>query len=101
MTVTRSEIGDGALPETTLPKLTLERSSEIESTGCTSMSTAALVDRLGVDPPEHAADGESALRGAGATAVKSVAFAFVSTHPPPPRTAAVVLLSAGAGPAPS
>jgi hypothetical protein len=100
-TVTRSEIGVGALPEMTLPKLRLERSSEIESVGCTSTSTAALADRLGVDPAEQEVDGERALRGTGATAVKSEAFAFVSLQPPPPRTAAIVLPSAGAGPTPS
>src|SRR5438128_3158436 len=98
MTVTRSEIAVGALPETTLPKLRLVRSSEIDSTGCTSTSTAALADTLGGAPAEQDVAGDSALRGAGATAVKSVAFAFVSLQPPPARSAAVVLLSAGAGP---
>jgi len=101
MTVTRSEIDVGALPATTLPKLRLDRSSEIDSAGCTSTSTAALADRLGGDPAEQDVDGDPALRGTGATAVKSVAFAFVSLQPPPLRSAAVVLLSAGAGPVPS
>src|SRR5260370_40140165 len=67
-TVTRSEIGVGVLPETTLPKLTLDRSSEIDRTGWTSTSTAAIIDTLGVEPAEHEADGERAWRGAGACA---------------------------------
>src|SRR5258706_6400150 len=101
MTVTRSEIAVGVLPEGTLPKLRLDRSSAIDSTGWRSTSTAAFAEKLGVDPPEHGAAAERALCGAGATAEKSAAFAFVSVQPPAARTAAVVLLSAGAAPAPS
>ena len=41
------------------------------------------------------------LRGAGASAVKSAAFASVSEQPELPRRAAVVLLRPGAAPVPS
>src|SRR5439155_26521766 len=41
--------------------------------------------------------GEALLRGAGTTAVKSAELLSVSTHPPSARTAAVVVLSVGAG----
>ena len=47
------------------------------------------------------AAGDAELRGDGATAVKSATLEFVSVHPASARSAAVVLLSAGAGPPPS
>src|SRR5258707_271980 len=65
MTVTRSEIGEGVVPATTLPKLTLGRSSERESTDWRSTSTAALPVWLVADPPpEHGAAAEATLRAA-------------------------------------
>jgi len=44
-TVTRSEIGAGVLPERIFPKLRLDRSSEIESTGCRSPPKACCAAR--------------------------------------------------------
>src|SRR5260370_36567890 len=98
MTVTRSESGDGELPETTLPKLRLDRSSEIDSTGCTSTLTAALTDVLGTDPLVQEAAGERPFRGRGATAVKSPAFAFGSLQPPASPSRPAVRRGAARGP---
>ena len=99
--VTRSDNGAGVSPARTLPKLRLERSSEIESIGATSTSTAALAAALAAGVAAHPAAAADELRGDGGALAKSVAFAFVSLQPEPARTAAVVALSAGAGPAPS
>jgi hypothetical protein len=51
--------------------------------------------------PAHEFTGEAELRGAGVAAVKSVALSPVSVQPSFVRTAAVVLESAAAEPAPS
>jgi hypothetical protein len=45
--------------------------------------------------------GVAVVRGIGAAAAKSAPFWSVSVQPPAPRVAAVVLLGAGVGPAPS
>lgn len=44
---------------------------------------------------------DALFRGAGDPVAKSAALSFVSWHPPRPRRSAVVLLGAGARPAPS
>ena len=101
-TVTRSEMAEGVSPDTAFPKLTVGRSRAIERTGWISMSTAAGCETLPAGGDElHEAAADDELRGDGVAVEKSAEFTFVSVQPEPPRTAAVVLLSAGAGPAPS
>jgi hypothetical protein len=56
---------------------------------------------VGGGEPEHVEAVVAAFRGVGAGSVKSPELTFVSTHPSPPRTAAVVLDSVGAAAEPS
>ncbi len=93
----------GVSPALAFPKLMLGRSSAIESTPWMSMSTAAFPETPCGEAAGYRARAAAVaeFRGAGVSAEKSLAFASVSVHPPPARSAAVVLLSAGAASAPS
>jgi len=99
--VTRSEIEAGVCPAKTCPKLIVGRSSAIETSGWTSTSTPAEPEVPPLVVPEQVAAGDAPFLGVGAVAAKSATFEPVSVHPPLWRTAASVLLSAGAGPLPS
>src|ERR1700747_1267857 len=102
MTVTCSETGARGCPANTLPKLMRVFSSAIESTGWTSAATpAAAVAVPGLCEPEHVVAAEALFRGLGVAVAKSAPLAFVSGQPPAARTAARVVLSAGAALAPS
>ena len=82
----------------------LGRSSAIESTESTSMSTGALCEGPplgGGGEAEHGVAEAAELRGVGAAAEKSLELASVSVQPSPARSAAVVLPIAGAAPVPS
>src|SRR5215831_19392745 len=83
VTVTRSETGLGVLPATAWPKLMLLFSSERDSAGWTSRSTAAFCETPdgGGAEPEQVTTAVCALRGAGAAAVKSELLASVSVQP--------------------
>jgi hypothetical protein len=100
-TVPSAETDGGVCPANTWPKLMLERSSATERNGASSTSTPAAAVALVVDVPEQDAAAADPLRGVGAADAKSSAFASVSVQPPPCRTAAVVLVSAGAAAVPS
>jgi hypothetical protein len=102
-TVTRSDTLGGVSPATPWPKLMLGRSSAIDKIGWMSMSTPAFPETpsSGGGAAAQRARAAAELRGAGAWAEKSVAFVSVSVHAPSTRTAATVLLIAGAGPFPS
>jgi hypothetical protein len=77
-------------------------SSATDSTGWTSAATpAAAVAVPGLWAPEQVVAAEALFRGLGVAVSKSALFTFVSVQPPSARTAAVVLLSAGAALAPS
>src|SRR5947208_898464 len=96
-TVTCSDTEAGVSPAAALPKLTVDRSSAIESTGWMSMSTAALWETPsggGGGPEPHEAAGVDELCGAGDAEEKSLELSSVSVHPAPARTAASVLLIA-------
>src|SRR5580765_2460295 len=61
----------------------------------------SLMVRFGGGPATQLLVGELVLRGKGAAANRSALLLFVSVQPPFLRKSAVVLLGAGAGPAPS
>ena len=88
----------GVLPVVALPKLTLGRSSAIDSTDWMSTSTVALCDALpsGGGSVPHVTAALVVFRGAAAAEVKSAPLASVSTQPSDARVAAVVLSIAGA-----
>src|SRR5476649_165964 len=93
----------GVSPATAPPKLRVARSSEIDSAGWRLRSTVALcvapAEGTGLVP--HARALEEDVRGVGAAAMKSAELESVSTQPPLARTAAVELVSTGAGADPS
>src|SRR2546429_283514 len=66
-----------------------------------SATETSLIVRFGGVPAMQLFKGELVLRGKGAETRKSAAFSFVSVQPPALRRSAVVLLGAGARPAPS
>src|SRR4029077_18871102 len=94
--------GAGVSPAAAWPKLMLGRSSAIERTESTSMSTGASCEtpQRGGGGADHGAAAVAELRGVGAPAEKSLEFASVSVQPSPARIAAVVLPVAGAAPPP-
>src|SRR5215471_9473339 len=66
-------------------------------TGTSTVPPAGERSAITVGTPPHVWTGDAVFRGAGAAATKSAALLSVSWQPEPPRTAAVVLDSAGAG----
>ena len=99
-TVTRPATGGGVVPVVALPRLTLDRSSAIESSGWMSMSTVAPGDTPlgGGECATAAIVALDLLRGAGAAEAKSLEFESMSTKPSPARVAAVRLARGGRRP---
>src|SRR5437879_6369407 len=66
-----------------------------------SITVTSLIVRFGGEPAMQLFVGDAVLRGKGADTRKSAALSFVSVQPPALRKSAVVLVGAGARPAPS
>src|SRR5207244_6958290 len=87
------------------PPLTLTGSAKVISTLASSATPdaplAGAVEATAGARSVQLPGADAVLRGAGAPATKSDKLLSLSTQPAPTRKAAVVLLSAGAGPEPS